>query len=290
MAVMRLRFTGNGSDKYYIDLAREISMAQRRMARQKQTFTVLGGYWKDQDGSTAHFNTAPLTWVNKRAVNRGFRIWRKMIARTLADSDGAQSGKYNDFKVLLNRYQSSANQLPAVDAAGHILGDAAGEWDYSTLTTEDPADGVPADQFELMIVGTTRTNGVGDHERIGLVNSWFDSRPEVQTANPPLPLAASTDPLTNLFDAGDVVDDRMDIINSEGDQAPYDENTAWGYSTVVSETANLQRVSSAQSSGSNPIVPVHGFQALCGLVQIDVSNASSSWELVLDVECNGVGF
>lgn len=290
MAVMRLRFTGSGSDKYYIDLAREISIAQRRMARQKQTFTVLGGYWKDQDGSTAHFNTAPLTWINKRSVNRGFRIWRKMIARTLADSDGAQSGKYNDFKVYLNRYHVSSNQLSAVDAAGGILGDAEGEWDYSTLTTEDPETGVAPDQFELMIVGTTRTNGAGDHERIGLTNSWFESRPEIQTSNPALPAAASADPLSNLFDSGDVVDDRLDIINSEGDQAPYDENTAWGYSTVVAETANLQRVSSAQSSASNPVVPVHGFQALCGLVQVDVSNASTGWELVLDIECNGVGF
>lgn len=290
MAVMRLRFTGSGSDKYYIDLAREISIAQRRMARQKQTFTVLGGYWKDQDGSTAHFNTAPLTWVNKRAVNRGFRIWRKMIAKTLSNSDGAQTGKYNDFKVYLNRYQFTSNSLSAVDSAGNILGDAVGEWDYSTLTSEDPETGVAPDQFDLMIVGNTNTVGAGDHSRVSLAQSWFESRPEVRSDDPQMPAAVSTDPLANLFDAGDVDDDRLDIIITEGDQAPYDENTAWGYSTQTGETANLQRVSSAQSSASNPIVPVHGFQALCGLVQLDVSNASSSWELVLDVECNGVGF
>lgn len=290
MAVMRLRFTGNGSDKYYIDLAREISIAQRRMARQKQTFTVLGGYWKDQDGSTAHFNTAPLTWVNKRAINRGFRIWRKMIAKTLSNSDGAQTGKYNDFKVYLNKYHFDANQLSVVDSAGNILGDAKGEWDYSTLTSEDPETGVAPDQFELHITGDTATAGAGDHTRIGLIQSWFQSRPEPKTDDPQMPAAASTDPLSNLFDAGDVDDDRLDIIMIEGDQAPYDENTAWGYSTQTGETANLQRVSSAQSSASNPIVPVHGFQALCGLVQMDVSGASSAWELVLDVECNGVGF
>lgn len=290
MAVMRLRFTGNGSDRFYIDLAREISIAQRRMARQKQTFTVLGGYWKDQDGSTAHFNTAPLTWVNKRAVNRGFRIWRKMIAKTLANSDGAQTGKYNDFKVYLNRYHFESNQLSAVDSAGNLLGDAKGEWDYSTLTSEDPETGVEPDQFELMIVGNTSTNGPGDHSRVSLTKSWFESRPEVKSDDPQMPAAASTDPLANLFDAGDVDDDRLDIIMVEGDQAPYDENTAWGYSTVSGETANLQRVSSAQSSQSNPVVPVHGFQALCGLVQLDVSQASSAWELVLDIECNGVGF
>lgn len=290
MAVMRLRFTGSGSDRYYIDLAREISIAQRRMARQKQTFTVLGGYWKDQDGSTAHFNTAPLTWVNKRAVNRGFRIWRKMIAKTLSNSDGAQTGKYNDFKVYLNRHMFTSNSLSAVDSDGNILGDALGEWDYSTLTSEDPETGVAPDQFELMIVGNTNTVGPGDHSRVSLVQSWFESRPEPKSDDPQMPAAASTDPLANLFDAGDVDDDRLDIIMIEGDQAPYDENTAWGYSTVSTETANLQRVSSAQSSQSNPIVPVHGFQALCGLVQLDVSNASSAWELVLDIECNGVGF
>ncbi len=305
MAVMRLRFTGNGADKYYIDLPREISIAQRRLARQKQTFTVLGGYWKDQDGSTAHFNTAPLTWVNKRAINRGFRIWRKMIAKTLSNSDGAQTGKYNDFKVYLNRYHFDSNQLHAVDAAGNLLGDAKGEWDYSTLTTEDPKlskdtnssnpDGqnyemsVP-DQFELHIVGNTSTAAPGDHTRVSLTQSWFESRPEVKSDDPQMPATASTDPLANLFDAGDVDDDRLEVIMIEGDQAPYDENTAWGYSTQTGESANLQRVSSAQSSQSNPIVPVHGFQALCGLVQLDVTNASSSWELVLDVECNGVGF
>jgi len=290
MAVMRLRFTGDGSDRYYIDLAREISIAQRRMARQKQTFTVLGGYWKDQDASTAHFNTAPLTWVNKRAVNRGFRIWRKMIAKTLSNSDGAQTGKYNDFKVYLNRHQFTSNALNAVDAQGNILGDAVGEWDYSTLTSEDPETGVAPDQFELMITGTTSTAGPGDHTRVGLVQSWFESRPEPKSDDPQMPAAASADPLANLFDAGDVDDDRLDIIMVEGDQAPYDENSAWGYSTNNNEIADLQRVSSTQSSASNPIVPVHGFQALCGLVQVDVSNASSAWELVLDVECNGVGF
>lgn len=305
MAVMRLRFTGNGSDRYYIDLAREISIAQRRMARQKQTFTVLGGYWKDQDGSTAHFNTAPLTWVSKRAVNRGFRIWRKMIAKTLANSDGAQTGKYNDFKVYLNRHQFTSNALHAVDSNGHILGDALGEWDYSTLTTEDPKlskdtnssnpDGqnyemsVP-DQFELMITGVTQTTAPGDHSRVSLLQSWFESRPEVKSDDPQMPAAASTDPLANLFDAGDVDDDRLEVIMIEGDQAPYDENSAWGYSKNNNEIADLQRVSSAQSSVANPIVPVHGFQALCGLVQVDVSNASTAWELVLDVECNGVGF
>lgn len=288
MAVMRLRFTGNGNDNYYIDLAKEISVAQRRMARQKQVFTVLGGYWKDQDGSTAHFNTAPLTWVAKRSVNRGFKQWRKMIAKTLSNSEGMQSGKYSDYKVYLNKFMFGTNTLRAKDAEGNDLYDAAGEWDYSTLTTEDPEPGAAPDQFDLHIVGNHNGSNP-DWTRIGLIKSWFDSRPEPQSESPRTTVVGD-DPLANLFDAGDVDDDRLVVIEEENDHPPYDENTTWGYMGDDSETANLQRMSSAQSSGSNPIVPVHGFQALCGLVQVQVSGASSAWELVLDVECNGVGF
>ena len=288
MAVMRLRFTGNGNDNYYIDLAKEISVAQRRMARQKQVFTVLGGYWKDQDGSTAHFNTAPLTWVAKRSVNRGFKQWRKMIAKTLSNSEGMQSGKYSDYKVYLNKFMFTSNTLRAKDAEGNDLYDTQGEWDYSTLTTEDPEAGAAPDQFDLHIVGNHNGSNP-DWSRIGLIKSWFDSRPEPQSESPQT-TATGDDPLANLFDAGDVDDDRLIIIEEENDDPPYDENTTWGYMGDDSETANLQRMSSAQSSGSNPIVPVHGFQALCGLVQVQVSGASSAWELVLDVECNGVGF
>ena len=289
MAVMRLRFTGNGNDNYYIDLAKEISVAQRKMARQKQVFTVLGGYWKDQDGSTAHFNTAPLTWVAKRSVNRGFKQWRKMIAKTLSNSEGQQSGKYSDFKVHLNKYMFTSNTLRAKDAAGNDLYDSAGEWDYSTLTTEDPEQGAAPDQFDLHIVGGHNGSNP-DWTRIGLIKSWFDSRPEPQSESP-VTTNVGDDPLANLFDAGDVDDDRMVIIEEENDHPPYDENTTFGFiGGTDAETKDLQRVSSAQSSGSNPIVPVHGFQALCGLVQVAVSGASSAWELVLDVECNGVGF
>jgi len=285
---MRLRFTGSGSDKFYIDLAKEISVAQRRMARQKQVFTVLGGYWKDQDGSTAHFNTAPLTWVAKRSVNRGFKQWRKMIAKTLSNSEGMQTGKYSDYKVYLNKYMFASNTLRAKDAAGNDLYDQAGEWNYATFTTEDPEQGAAPDQFEVHIVGSHNGSNP-DWTRLGLIKSWFDSRPEPSSEDPVI-TADGSDPLSNLFDAGDVDDDRLVIIEEENDHPPYDENTTWGHYGGDSETSNLQRMSSAQSSQSNPVVPVHGFQALCGLVQVDVANASTGWELVLDVECNGVGF
>jgi len=303
MAVSRMRFTFSGNGTYYIDLAKALSLQERRLHRQKQIYTVLGGYMKDQDGSTAHFNTAPMTWPVKRSINRGFRLWKKMIAQTLSQTDGHQSGKWNDFQIYLDNQMGSSPKLP-VDASGQAI--SGGEWDYSTLTTADPSEtaaGVTLDPdaFDLHIVGphsgsTQNEGNVNGWTRISLVQSWVDSRavitsshgePSIDTAQGN---AISADPLNNLFDAADIDDDRLNIINTEGDLPPYDRYEMLGNSAAAGNSNNLQRVSSVQTSGSNPIGMLMGFQALCGLVQVVVSGSSSAMELVLDVDTQGVKF
>ena len=300
MAVSRMRFTFSGNGTYYIDLAKALSLQERRLHRQKQIYTVLGGYMKDQDGSTAHFNTAPMTWPVKRSINRGFRLWKKMIAETLGNTDGVQSGKWNDFKVYLDN-QHGSPKAP-VDASGQAI--TGGEWDYSTLTTADPSEtaaGVTLDPdaFELSIVGphsgsAQNEGNVGGWTRVSLIQSWVDSRgiPVASSGDPVHRDTAdvNADPLNNLFDAGDVDDDRLNIINSEGDLPPYHRFDMFGQSSGAGNSNNLQRMSSAQTSGSNPIAMVMGFQALCGLVQVVVSGSSSAMELVLDVDTQGVKF
>jgi hypothetical protein len=299
---MRFTFSSNGT--YYIDLAKALSLQERRLHRQKQIYTVLGGYMKDQDGSTAHFNTAPMTWPVKRSVNRGFRLWKKSIAQTLSNTDGIQSGKWNDFKVYLDN-QHGTPKLP-VDASGNnmLSATSAAEWDYSTLTSADPSEtgaGVTLDpdSFELQIVGPHSGAGQdegnpGGYTRVSLITSWLNSRPMPATTSG-LPAHANdadvrADPLNNLFDSGDVDDDRLNIVMSEGDSPPYDLDDMFGNAQAAGSSNNLQRVSSVQTSGSNPIAMVMGFQAICGLVQVVVSGSSSNMELVLDVDTQGVKF
>ena len=303
MAVSRMRFTFSSNGTYYIDLAKALSLQERRLHRQKQIFTVLGGYMKDQDGSTAHFNTAPMTWPVKRSVNRGFRMWKKMIASTLSQTDGVQTGKWNDYKVFLDNQMGGSPKLP-VDASGQAI--AGGEWDYSTLTSADPKEGgdgvtLDPDAYDLAIVGPhsgsaqTEANPNG-WTRVSLIQSWIDSRGLITSAHGEPSIdsgqgaAIIADPLNNLFDAGDVDDDRLNIINTEGDMPPYDTDDMFGSSAAAGNSNNLQRVSSTQTSGSNPIAMVMGFQALCGLVQVVVSGSSSNMELVLDVDTQGVKF
>lgn len=296
MVVRRLRYTGDRAGTYYIDLFRDLSAHERRMIRQKQIAVVHGGVYKDTDGSVIKINTAPDNWVTKRSINRGFRAWKKMVAKTLKESEGLQSGKYSDFKICLdaNMSRATSNHLMAVDAADVPIlmedagtGTVGGEWNYSNLISEDPNSAGTVEDFTLHVVGgNTTSNGIPTE--VGLIQSWFDSRPfPDQSGNPVIPADASTDPIGNMFDAGDVHDDRVDSIDAENDMPPYNEQAHFGSNR---QGGGLQRQSIAESStGAGAVVPVHGFTAICGLLQVEIG-ATDAWELILDVDTKGVKF
>ena len=294
MAATRMRFYGTGNGTVYIDLAKALSLQNRKLHRQKMLYTVYGGYYVDSNGSRINLNVAPNTWPVKRAINRGFAQWRKMIAKTLANTEGGSTGKYSDFKIFLDHNQTGAasSTLPPFDAMNTSLQLGTAEWNYSTLTSGDPdgPGGSPPDQFELHIVGP-HAGSDPNFTRVGLLTSWINSRstPDLET---PEDIRSTTDPLQNLFDYGDVDDNVIDIINDENDHAPYDDDHMFGvYSGAYTQGKGLQRVSSAITTTANAIMPIHGFEALCGLIQLDFGSADpGEWELVLDVESNGVKF
>ena len=293
MAVSRLRFKSTGTGTKYIDLAKALSLQERRLHRQKAIYTVYGGYYVDSNGSRIDLNVAPLNWVSKLAVNRAFKMWKKMTAMTLKDAGATSKSRYRDFKVFLNQAMGSAPLVP-LDSGGNNLYNNSPEWDYTTLTTADPQGpgGTTPDTFDLHIVGPSINQG-GTTDlwtRVGLIQSWFDSRPGPET-DQPNDIPNIGDPLMNLFDTGDVIDDRLSIINSEGDAAPYDEDSTFGNAAVYAEDHNLQRVSTAFTTTANAVVPIHGFQALCGLIQLEFSGSDpGEYELVLDVETKGESF
>lgn len=296
MAVERLRFYGATNGTYYIDLWKSISLQVRKMHRQKNVCTVYGGYFVDAQGNRIELNTAALTWTNKRAINRGFRIWKRMISKTLKDTDGLTTGRWNDFKVLLNNQMGQTTLLPVDAGDNDIYNGTTPEWNYSTLTSEDPdgpGGGVP-DQFDLMIVGRDHAGSDPNWTRISLIKSWVDSRGQIDTSGIPFvdSAAVEADPLNNLMDAGDAADDRLEVINDEGDKPPYDPDSMFGNSATSGGGNNLQRQSVAQPSAQVPVAPIHGFQALCGLVQVKIGTNSddNEWELVLDVETKGESF
>jgi len=288
----------------YIDLARDLSIINRKLIRQKQIFTVMGGMMKDSGGSELEFSTVPMTWTTKLAVNRGFKQWRKLQSQTYKRIDGLRPPKYNDFKVYLDIGHNRDRTLDPVYSSGKPH--AVGEWNQSTLVQPkliDPdGDGglefdANADEWEMHIIGghmgdggtTTTADGqtfYANLTRVGLIKSWVDSRNlPYLTAPNNTPPGIRTDPLSNLFDVEDDDSEMAHIIQSENDQAPYVFNNVQG-----AGSDEFQLVSYCDNSSGEPdIVTIPGFQAICGLIRIDLKQNNGSL-LILDVQTEGERF
>jgi len=292
MVATRLKYNLNAGT-HYLDLSRDLSEYHRKLHRQKKVYTVYGGFMRNNNSASAKFNVAPLTWQSKAAVNRTFKIWRKMISETLANKSGLQSGKWNDFKVYLDNQHGYAG-TPAVDSEGNRMSN--GEWDYSTFTQPqliDPdGDGglefdANADQWEVHIIGP-HAGAAPNYSRVGMITSWVESRPIISSQGNPQNMLTLADPLSNMFNVEDDDSEKVTTIQAEGDQPPYGRVLPYGVGP-----AQLAPMSIADNGASATITPVgnqvHGFQALCGLVQVVVAGSGTT-EVFLDVESQGESF
>lgn len=271
MAVSRMRFLLQpgeaGTHYYYLDLARALSIQERKLHRQMSIRTVHGGLVKDTNqNATIHMNTLPNTWAVRTAVRRGFKLWTKMNRQAMEGMPGAIRPKYHDWKVFMNQnhYQEFASSglmgITPRDAAASLI--PGGEWLPAKYVTEDPdlgalvAAGLAApnsadinpDQFYAHVVGPHLAGpgygapGGDNWTSVGLLQSWLDTRPQQDDDNEPniqTQAELAFDPLTNLFDEGDTADELLENLESINDQAPYDSDEPFGGRNIVSDQDNL---------------------------------------------------
>lgn len=297
--ISRQRYLFDASGTYYIDLFKSLSAQERKLFRQHQVAHVMGGLIKDSNNeSVVRMNVAPDTWVTRTALRRGKRLYDKMNKEAMEAVSGSIKPKYHDYKVYLNSVMGSGTQMP-VDADGHTI--PTGEWVYTNYHSEDvdwnviatAGAGQPsnrqADSFTSMIVGT-HVGTATDWTRVGLIRSWFDSRAEVDTNDPDVPATITTDPLTNLFDEADAADEIMESLRNDNDSPPYDSNLHMGIAQGNAAQNNLQRVAfAATQTGAGQIAALNGFSAICGLVEVHITQGAGSGqvELLLDVSMKG---
>lgn len=298
--ISRQRYLFDGPGTYYIDLFKSLSVQERKMFRQHQVANVHGGLIKDSNNeSVVAINVAPDTWVTRTALRRGKRLFDKHIEDALEGASLKQiKPKYHDYKVYLNNVMGSATLLP-VDADGHTI--PSGEWEYSTYHSEDvdwnaiatagagQTSNREADSFSAAICGP-HTGNTTNWTRIGLIQSWFDSRGEPQSDDPVVAADVSGDPLVNLFDEADAADEIIETLRVANDRPPYDVNEHFGNGQTTGAHNNLQRVAfAATQAGAGQISAMNGFSAICGLVEVQVTQnvGSGLVELLLDVSMKG---
>jgi hypothetical protein len=301
MEPVRLRFILTPGT-YYLDAAREMSKVMRRLVKQGQDFTIVGGLIKDSNNqSTVVFNTAPRSWATRTAWRRGLKLFNKMNNQRIKEGGyGAIKPKYHDYKVFLNPAHNASNMMVTLDAAGNQV--MNGEWVYSEYITEDiewdaasltSQANRDADGFNAMLVGQQHVAGTGGQDvwdRISLLKSWAETRPQPENEPDTVPFAAATDPLGNLFDESDADDEVISNLNTDNDEPPYNKALPYGAQYLGGPLIgdNLQRQSfAATQSGAGSISPFSGFKALCGLIQVDVNMASpggaNEVEVLIDI-------
>ena len=285
MAIVRLAYKLTSDRANIIDIARGLSLTERRLVHQKQVFTVMGAMISDQTSGLVKISTAPNNYYTRNAVTRGFRAWKAMRKKALESDSSLSTPKYSDFKVLLDNTNSGYYLNPY--AAGDVAMNTA-EWETSVVTAED---GSAPKNF--MIVGRDHTAS-----RYSLAKGWLETRPVPSNAQPEqADLNAdgvedvTVDYLATLFQDTTEQSERINLIVDENDKHPYNlgetMTTQSAYSSSQPNNLQLQFIGHTSSSDSHYQVP--GFQALCGLIRVDVSGGSDPW-LILDVETKGWNF
>ena len=287
MAIVRLTYKLNDGHNY-IDIARGLSLTERRLIHQKQVFTILGGMVIDDANDTKlKLSTAPNNFYTRNAVTRGFRAWKASRAKALeAAGDSAKDivAKYSDYKVFLDSEITQAKYLNPVDAGSNAIN--SGEWSYSQIVPEQGAGKI------MHIVGNTHTSS-----KYCLALGWLETRKKL-LRDPDMPDYNSdgiddveVDFISTMFQDSVEDTERIDRIGIENDDHPFDRDVLMTTQSAFASTEpnNLQLQFMHHSSVNEVQASVPGFQALCGLIRADVTGGSNPI-LIIDVETKGWNF
>ena len=268
--VLRYELTNSATPEtetsHYIDLARDISIINRRLYRQGRDYhvkkiTIVSSNTQNF-GNRVSVSTIPGNWVSREAWKRGFHTWTKMNDEALSQVSGSIAGTWTDFKVHMTNDERLATKLVPKDNGGNNF--IVGEWQYSTLVSPDGT--TTNDNFQLHMLGD-HVGTAGARSSVGLVKSYGESRATVNAQDPNVPNEASSDPLVNVFDYGTTIDDVVDDLEFYNDNPPYD------IANYPGDDGNAPKPTVAQDTTLvDGRATMAGFSALCGLLEFETKS------------------
>ncbi len=249
----------------YIDIAKDLSMVNRRLYRQGMVYAIqdiqvglpLG--MRASDVAQFTFSTVPNTWSAHNAHQKAFRAWRRQV-REVEQGTGIRAGSWNDFKVYLDDSMEDGTTLTPVDGNGDAI--LTGDWDYSALVFDD--DGTERD-LKMHMIGSSNLADTNEESGIALIEEYSHSRSIIQGNDPDTPAAASDSIYAKLMGTDEMTDRIVDNVESANDNPPYDVDDYLGGADNGDHAhpAQILAVSAHQSVGRAP-----GFIAPCGLIKV----------------------
>ena len=271
-AVRQLRYeitnsgTPGNETSHFIDLARDLSLMNRRLYRQGRDYhvkriTIVSSNTPNGENRVS-FSTAGDSWVTREAWKRGFDVFTRMRSDASHNLAGNIEGTWADFKVYLsNDMQTSTLPVPRpLDNGGNAV--LLNEWYYSDLVTPEDG-GTASDAFKVGLLGN-HSGSAGARSYVGLIKSYGESRSTVNPDDPNVPAVASDDPLVNVFDYGASMDTVIDSMELSNDNPPYDIANYPGDDGNVPKPQIVQDTTIVDGKAT-----VGGFNAIAGLIEVE---------------------
>lgn len=287
-AQLRLSFEFEAGVTKFIDIAKALSIINRKMYRQGCYYYVNSVEFYDNADSTVNLLTLPDTWVTRAAYRRAKGLFDELNIRALENIGSGLPGTYHDFRVYmsdLHRNTGSSNpSLHTVNDGANTI--TADDWDYSQFVTADKNDGAgPADEFFSHMLGATVQTGSGatsDVQSVGIIESYAHTRATVQSDNPNMQNLDLTDPLLNMFDysSEEVQNDVINNLNAANDEPPYNIDQYVG--EAGGHMQHVARLTTSQDVGR--VTYGAGFCAPLGLICVDpLPGVSTGYRIVLNL-------
>ena len=271
---LRYEITNSGTPgtetSHFIDLARDLSLMNRRLYRQGRDYhvkriTIVSANTPNGNNRVS-FSTAGDSWVTRMAWKRGFDVFTRMRSDASKNLAGKIEGTWADFKVYLsNDMQTSTLPVPRpLDNGGNAA--LLNEWYYSDLVTPEDG-GTASDAFKVGLLGN-HAGGAGARSYVGLIKSYGESRATVNPDDPNVPAIASDDPLVNVFDYGASMDTVINSMELSNDNPPYNIANYPGDDGNVPKPQVMQDTTIVDGKST-----VGGFNAIAGLIEIECKSS-----------------
>lgn len=276
--VLNFKIANQNQGEVYIDIAKAMSIVNRKLYRQQGLWHVHGvcTYADAQDATdplktigipyTVSISGAPRNWVTRNALVKALSLWQDQQKQAYDVVSPSIKPKWNDFKVWLNENHRTTGDL--IPISGHMFGGTdlynSGMWVQSKIVYEqaDAAGAIIQYEPELHILGPN--NGTTN---LGLIFQYQDSRASVFSTDPNVLVGVDETMYTLASEVlGNQTDEIVENMQTDNNQPPYDQDEYPGGSTNGIEPV-LYSFGANSSTGKRKLT-LNGFAAPNGLIEI----------------------
>lgn len=307
-AVRHLRFqlTSSGTPgtetSHFCDVARNLSLINRRLYSQSRDYFIKKITVTSRNTQSGLFSvsTAPVSWPIYQGHKMAKKLWNEMQeGHGGAPGSGMPSSitpaTWSDFKVWLSdthRGVGNAGEMLCLDNGNNQVSTANSEWAHSKFYSPDGTTG--ADEYYVHLLGD-HNGPAGSRISVGIVQAYEEARRTVQVDDTGDEVDTDS-PWINLFDDGTTLDEIAAAMMGDNDQPPYDRTAYTGGATNMPKplVASIGAISATSAEGlsdppnvvySAPSLVLGGFQAPCGLLEIEIqsSEATDTFDVLIEV-------